>query len=344
MNITFWVTEKCNLACKYCYVHKQPKTMTLETAEQTIKYFTDKFDETVAAGKRINVALHGGEPLLNFDVIRYIVETLKERYDGHIIFTMTTNGTVFEKDIYDFIKGKVQISVSIDGNRTTNDTNRIYPNGESSFDKVMETLKFLKEQGEYIRVRMTVNKETLPAMAENYIYLDQMDMGVVTFALDAGAAWNQQDMQIYYENYEKIMDYMIENDKKAAQYLLFNIKEATFRRRTGCDGGTNTFHISADGGIYPCALAADKVDYWLGDVWKGLQPEKLEALHKINEIPVTGCGDCTFKQNCSSQVCKLINKAYTGDYYTVSAFQCNERDIVYRIYKKYKYILEGFHV
>ena len=152
MNITFWVTEKCNLACKYCYVHKQPKTMTLETAEQTIKYFTDKFDETVAAGKRINVALHGGEPLLNFDVIRYIVETLKERYDGHIIFTMTTNGTVFEKDIYDFIKGKVQISVSIDGNRTTNDTNRIYPNGESSFDKVMETLKFLKEQGEYIRV------------------------------------------------------------------------------------------------------------------------------------------------------------------------------------------------
>lgn len=67
----------------------------------------------------------------------------------------------------------------------------------------METLKFLKEQGEYIRVRMTVNKETLPVMAENYIYLDQMDMGVVTFALDAGAAWNQQDMQIYYENYEK---------------------------------------------------------------------------------------------------------------------------------------------
>lgn len=208
----------------------------------------------------------------------------------------------------------------------------------------METLKFLKEQGEYIRVRMTVNKETLPAMAENYIYLDQMDMGVVTFALDAGAAWNQQDMQIYYENYEKIMEYMIEKDKKAAQYLLFNIKEATFRRRTGCDGGTNTFHISADGGIYPCALAADKVDYWLGDVWKGLQPEKLKALHKINEIPVKGCGDCTFKQNCSSQVCKLINKAYTGDYYTVSAFQCNERDIVYRIYKKYKYILEGFHV
>ena len=56
---------------------------------------------------------------------------------------MTTNGTVFEKDIYDFIKGKVQISVSIDGNRKTNDTNRIYPNGESSFDKVLETLKFL---------------------------------------------------------------------------------------------------------------------------------------------------------------------------------------------------------
>ena len=140
MNITFWVTERCNLACKYCYVHKQPKTMTLETAEQTIKYFTNKFDETVAAGKRINVALHGGEPLLNFDVIRYIVETLKERYDGHIIFTMTTNGTVFEKDIYDFIKGKVQISVSIDGNRKTNDTkigyvdsdgNKVFLPGES---------------------------------------------------------------------------------------------------------------------------------------------------------------------------------------------------------------------
>ena len=104
MNITFWVTEKCNLACKYCYVHKQPKTMDLKTAEQAIKCFTDRFEKTVSNGKRINVALHGGEPLLNFDIIKYIVKTLKTRYDGHIIFTMTTNGTVFNKYIYDFIK------------------------------------------------------------------------------------------------------------------------------------------------------------------------------------------------------------------------------------------------
>ncbi len=344
MNITFWVTERCNLACKYCYVHKQPKTMTLETAEQTIRCFRDTFEKTVASGKRINVSLHGGEPLLNFDVIQYIVNTLQARYDGHIVFMMTTNGTVFNKDIYDFLKGKVQISVSIDGDRKTNDTNRIYPDGTSSFNKVMDTLVFLKQQGEFIRVRMTVNKETLPFMAENYIYLDQMNLGVVTFALDAGAAWGQSDMQIYYDNYEKIMDYLIAKDKKDAQYFLYNIKEATFRMRTGCDGGTNTFHISADGGIYPCALAADQVDYWLGDVWTGVLPGKLAELQKINAVPVKGCGNCTFKKNCSSQACKLINKAYTGDYYTASAFQCNERDIIYRIYKKYKYILEGFHV
>lgn len=344
MNITFWVTERCNLACKYCYVHKQPKTMTLEDAERAIEYFTDKFDKTVSEGKRINVSLHGGEPLLNFDVIRYIVEVLKKRYDGHIIFTMTTNGTVFNNKIYDFIKGKIQISLSIDGKRETNDINRVYPEGESSFEKAIETLNFLKNHGEFIRIRMTVNRETLPYMAENYIYLDKMNAGIVTFALDGGAAWKKQDMQLYYENYVKIMEYLIAKNIKEAQYFLFNIKEATFRKRTGCDGGTNTFHISADGGIYPCALATDKVDYWLGDVWRGILPERLKELQKINEIPVKDCGKCTFKNNCSSQVCKLINKAYTNDYYTASAFMCNERDIVYKIYKKYKYILEGFHV
>ena len=95
MNITFWVTERCNLACKYCYVHKQPKTMTLETAEQTIKYFTDKFDETVAAGKRINVALHGGEPLLLGSVkLKELLSKLRRvlpNYDKYPI-AIQTNG------------------------------------------------------------------------------------------------------------------------------------------------------------------------------------------------------------------------------------------------------------
>lgn len=59
MNITFWVTERCNLACKYCYVHKQPKTMTLETAEQTIKYFTDK-----EPGGLLRLFLYGSVPVL----------------------------------------------------------------------------------------------------------------------------------------------------------------------------------------------------------------------------------------------------------------------------------------
>lgn len=344
MNITFWVTEKCNLACKYCYVNKQPKTMTLETAEQAIRCFTDKFEDTVSKGKRINVALHGGEPLLNFDVIEYIVNALQKQYNEQVIFTMTTNGTIFSTEIYNFIKGKIQLSLSLDGSFEVNDVNRFYLSGESSFKKTIETLNFLKANGEFIRIRMTVNRDTLPYMAESYIYLDQLNAGIVTFALDAGDSWEKQDMQLYYENYEKIMEYLVDKDMKEAQYFLFNVKEVTFRRRTGCDGGTNTFHISADGGIYPCALATDKVDYWLGNVSVGVLPERLKELQKINETPISGCGDCTFKSNCSSQVCKLINKAYTNDYYTASAFMCNERDIVYRIYKKYKYILEGFNV
>lgn len=184
MNITFWVTEKCNLACKYCYVHKQPKTMTLETAEQTIKYFTDKFDETVAAGKRINVALHGGEPLLNFDVIRYIVETLKERYDGHIIFTMTTNGTVFEKDIYDFIKGKVQISVSIDGNK-------VFLPGES--EEKYQNMK--NDYGKRMRFNfVTITPEDIPAFPGSQvgdIYTD-----IQTPEIDYASITKYEDMLI----------------------------------------------------------------------------------------------------------------------------------------------------
>lgn len=98
MNIMFWVTERCNLNCDYCYVNKKPKTMSLETAGKAFDYFKKKFENIQFQKGEIHIGFHGGEPLLNFPVIHFLTEAFKKEYGDKIrYFSLTTNGTIYDK-------------------------------------------------------------------------------------------------------------------------------------------------------------------------------------------------------------------------------------------------------
>lgn len=344
MNIMFWVTEKCNLNCDYCYVKKQPKTMSLETAEKAFDYFKKKFEDIEFREKEIHIGFHGGEPLLNFPAVQFLTEKFKEEYGDKIsYFSLTTNGTVFDRKMLDYLMDNIQLSVSIDGSRETNDLKRHHCDGSSSYDETIAMLEFLKRHQNDVRIRMTVNQETMKRFADNFIELDRRRYGVVTYAINTDDSWNADDIEEYSKQLNRIMDYYIAENPEESKYFLYNLKEATFRPRRLCDGGITNFHISPEGDIYPCILSVGDKEFKLGDIFHGVDQGALQRLNDINKQDIYGCEKCDYQGHCSSQVCKIINKKSTGDYYKAPYIACQERKVIYDCYKKYEYILEGFN-
>lgn len=112
-----------------------------------------------------------GEPLLNYPIIRYLVEELKRKIHGDISFTMTTNGTIYNQEMLDYVSENIQLTVSLDGKQESNDINRVYRNGKGSFNRVIETLDYINHQSHSFRVRMTVTPNNVSYFTDNYIFL-----------------------------------------------------------------------------------------------------------------------------------------------------------------------------
>mgnify|MGYP005758875587 CR=1 FL=1 len=345
MNVTYWVTNQCNLKCKYCYVEKDVKFMTLKIAEDAYNFVSNFIKKSIENNEKINISFHGGEPLLNFEVIKYLVEKHKSEKYNNINFMMTTNGTLFSKEIFDYVTENIQISLSLDGKKEINDLNRIFKDGTGSFDKLKETLQYLKNTNKFFRTRMTITKKTLKELADNYLYICNLDLNTIpTFAVNISDDWDREDIDIYYEQLDKLMQSLIKRNEEECKYLLYNIKEATFRKRGYCDGGETTLHINSNGDLYPCIMSVNNSEFYIGNIYEGIDKNILKKLQDINKIENNKCCECTFKSNCANNCCKIINKVCTGDFYVPSAFSCNEINVIYKIYKKYKYLLENFNV
>lgn len=341
MNITFWVTETCNLACKYCYVDKNAKTMKTKTAITACQKFKKRFDNSINKKEKIYITFHGGEPLLNFNVIFNIIEWFKKHYFENIAFSLTTNGTIYNEKIFNFlIENNVEISISMDGNKEINDTNRRLRKDDGSvYDMALRTFEYFKEKNVPVRIRMTVTKSNIASFYENYRHLYELSPTVVSFAFDKGDCWTKEDMERYYENYSQIMDFLIAHNRKDAYYELYNMIQEYFRYRESCDGGKNGFQISVDGKIYPCMLAVGKDEFVIGNVYTGVDDKALIRLEELNNQKVQACSGCSLEKRCAGTICKVINKYYTGDAMLPPVFTCNEQEVLYHIYKKYNYLL-----
>ncbi|WP_307353585.1 radical SAM/SPASM domain-containing protein [Paenibacillus polymyxa] len=344
MNFTYWVTENCNLSCKYCYVNKAPKTMDQKTATKAIEFTQEMLSTTSINNKdKVRISLHGGEPLLNYPIIQYFVEELKQRIPVPITFMMTTNGTIHDVNILDYVLKNIKLTVSLDGQQESHDLNRVYKNGNGSFNKVIETLDYIKTQSDFFRVRMTVTSNNVACFAENYMYLSERGYPNVTFALDeSDMDWNKELMKVYQKNLEEIFSYMVNRDFNKAQYFLYNFKNEYFRPRGNCDGCHTSFHISSTGDIYPCILAVGHEEFIMGDVVSGIIEQRLSDLDIINQTDKGICTSCAMYNNCRTKMCKIINKIQTESYYQSSPVFCATQRIHYSTVKKYEHILENF--
>jgi uncharacterized protein len=315
--------------------------MTKETAENSIKFIKTKVDELNL--NKIKIVLHGGEPFLNFSIVKFIVNQLKadKSMKDKLTFSITTNGTILNDEIVSFIKENtnISLSISIDGLKEEHDLYRKFKNGEGSFEKVYKNFKILIKNKIYPRIRMTVTKNTVDKIFESYKFFYEKGAKSIVFIQDSSDEnWDLAGIESYYNNLKKVIEYLLKNDEMLGKLFLKNLKDSIFRKRIICTGGTETFHIDFNGKIYPCSYSLGEAVYELGHIDTGIDKGKLNKLEEINSKKNIVCNGCKVYNFCESSICKIVNKHLTGDYYTPSAVFCRINHKKIKVLREFKVI------
>lgn len=173
------LTDECTHRCRMCFVKFQPEYMKLETAIATVEFLLKNTKD----GQVPQVTFFGGEPLIQFE---RIIKPLVEMYKDRVSWSITTNGFLLSEDIVDFFrKYNVQILLSWDGDKMTQDYQRPLKNGEGSFDKSVRNIPYLLLRFPNTTMRATITKFSIPLLYENYLFAKKMGFKAVTFIMDS---------------------------------------------------------------------------------------------------------------------------------------------------------------
>lgn len=338
MNFTILVTEDCNLNCKYCYEgnNKQKSYMNLGTADKVVEFILNEIKNNPKDKYPLQIVFHGGEPLLNFDIIKYLDRSItKLVVDRPISYHMTTNGTILNDEIKEFIKNKVDsFSISIDGIKESHDENRVFSNGLGSYDLVIKNVKKLLDEGVQIRARMTFNEHNVNNLFESVVNVYKLGFEYIVPAIDSYANWDDDSLETLSNQVEKLIEFKKENEQ--AEISLTNINLLN-KEKGDCFGGICSFTIDAEGLIYPCTFAVSKEDYVIGDIKRGkncLDEDKINEFRKVNFSENKDCLKCTRYDYCTGVRCKIFNKLVTGNYNLPPYIVCFEEHLNVRTTKK----------
>ncbi len=333
--VTFWVSDTCNLECKYCYVKKDKlnEKMSLSTAKEAVKYTISKFDKS--NDNRLLVGFHGGEPLLNIDIIKYIINELNEKYQAQnkeIIYGMTTNGTLIDDNNMEYIvKNIPELSISIDGTAETHNKMRPFKNGLPTHHIVIKKAIQLKTYIPNLRIRMTFDSTTIGTLYEDVKYL--IDRGfkfVVPAPNNFDDGWNENHMKILKAQLIKIKNLLQDSYYKNKQTEV-SMLDGSYVKKGKCLGGVTSFHISVDGYIYPCILTVGDKRFSIGHVKTGIEEKKIDKILNLSDLENKVCIGCALYEYCDGVRCKLLNKIFTGDYVKPSPVNCAIENIRYEL-------------
>lgn len=250
---SFCITHRCNLNCIYCYQKHDTQCMSFETAKKVISKI---FENTPETCKEVHIGFIGGEPLLEFDLIRRICEYTWQNgnIEKQYIFFATTNGTILTEESKKwFISNlnRFKLALSLDGCRESHNINR-----SNSFDKIDLDFfqKYYKDQG----VKMTISEYSLNNFAENVKYIHSLGFDIHGSNLAEGNFdWsNENNLRIIAEQLKSLIKFYLENPNiKVCQMLDKNLancerKETTASKHCGIGYGANFYDI--DGKEYPC--------------------------------------------------------------------------------------------
>lgn len=313
--INVWTTRKCNMECAYCcedendFNLKLGESLTLETANDILEFIYTSIDE---ADFPLQINFHGGEPLLNSKVIEFILDSLLKK-NVDFISSITTNGTMLKKKNIRKILDKIDfVSVSLDGEKSSYMKNRNFITEHETYEEVLEQcIKLNNSHRNNIRVRMTVDTNTVEYLHNNIVFLTELSFKeIVAIPNFYSNKWTDKKIECLLAEIDKIRVYY---NKLDDEYRM-NLLQRKYLRKSACTSGCGYLNIDVDGTFYSCtALLGDK-NHIIGDVKNGIKIEKVTEIQKINETEITECRNCVLYEYCTSVRCKLVNKAITGSY------------------------------
>lgn len=343
MNLTVYFTNQCNLECKYCYEeHKQLNTnMNIDTIDNMI-IFIEK--ECLKSDKEfvVQMKIHGGEPLLNYKNIRYMLNKIKENsiFSNNISYEITTNLTVLNEEIIDIMSQMSRIYVSIDGDNISHDKNRVFKNNEGSYDVVVKNIKILLKYRPDLVARVTISKNTKDRFIHNVLDIYRIGIKEITCELNFKEKWNYEELLEMFE-YNKELNNILEKEELSDLYYANLENPLRLNANSLCNGGINEFSINFNGDIYPCIYAIGIDKFKLGNI---NSPDK--KLKKLNEkyyksSARSECIDCSHLEICDSNRCLLINEIKTGSVSEPWNYFCtrqNFNNLLYKIKKNNNHI------
>ena len=332
------IAHDCNLRCKYCFAStgdfgKGRKLMSFETGKHAIDFLLEN------SGDRPNLELDffGGEPLMNFDVVKQIVKYARSReaeFGKKFRFTITTNGLLLDDDKIDFINKEMSnVVLSIDGRKEVNDYFRVRVDGTGCYDKILPMFKKLvagRGDKEYY-VRGTFTNRNLDFSEDVFILynegFDQISVEPVVGDSDEYAL-TEKDLPTVFKEYENLANRIIENEKKGGKFNFFHFMldldqgPCAIKRLRGCGCGNDYVAITPDGDIYPCHQFVGIDEYKMGNIDEGTFNQEMKAdFAKAHVYSKEECTKCWAKFYCSGG-CNANNYQYMGDIRKAHKLSC----------------------
>jgi len=351
------LTEKCNLNCSYCYIEAGCKKTGMMDEKTAFRIADEYLEMHKKDTERLNYLFHGGEPLLNFELMKKVTEYVKP-YRKKLSLSIQTNGTLITDEIAKFFKeNNIEVGISIDGPQFVHDASRYYQGKKGSFEHVMRGIRILQKHDVSfgtISVLTGLNakymNETIDFFLENKIY-------ALSFSPIQKNGRGKDDSNYYvdgdtlFEAYKIILDRIIAHNRAhdknewLVERVLSNLMQSIYFNRkpfmcmnSPCGAARNILGIDVHGNFYACDNFTGDKDFLIGSLDKGNIKEQLlespirkKACSRCKEN-IKRCKDCTWRGLCPG-LC------YSADYY--SGVKEEDETEVCSFYKKFiPYLIE----
>ena len=311
------IAHDCNLACRYCFAGEgeyqgDRSLMSYEVGKKALDFLV----ANSGSRRNLEVDFFGGEPLMNFEVVKKLVaygRSLEKKHDKHFRFTLTTNGVLLNDEIIDFANREMDnIVLSIDGRKSVHDYMRPSKNKKGSYDLILPKFKKVaksRNQQKYY-VRGTFTHHNLD-FVEDVLHLadegfEQISVEPVVAEPTEDYAIQEEDLPVIMEGYDRLAKEMLKRKREGKGFNFFHYMidlsggPCVYKRLSGCGSGTEYLAVTPWGDLYPCHQFVGKEEFCLGNVEEGIINTEVRDTFKLcNVYAKEDCKKCFAKFYCS---------------------------------------------
>ena len=311
------VAHTCNLNCSYCFAsqgkyHGERALMSFEVGKRAIDFLIENSGER----RNLEVDFFGGEPLMNWDVVKQIVEyarSVEKQRGKNFRFTLTTNGVLIDDDVIEFSNREMSnVVLSLDGRKEIHDATRVDYAGNGSYDRIVPKFQKLvaSRGGKNYYMRGTFTHRN-PDFTNDVFHMadlgfTELSMEPVVCSPDDPMALTPEDIEIVKEQYEILAKEMLKREKEGRGFTFYHYMidltagPCIYKRISGCGSGTEYMAVTPWGDLYPCHQFVGEESYKLGDIWNGVTNDALrDDFRCCNAYARPECKDCWAKLYCS---------------------------------------------